>query len=327
MNILYILGNGFDINLGLKTRYSDFYKYYVKIESKNENIRKLKDDIEGDQNWSDLELKLGEYSSKVDSSEDFIELVEDIVECLADYIAEEEMKLDELEIDYKKFLDNLSFPEKNLSRLQSNILKEFKESFGRVSWKINILSFNYTRTIEEIMMNVIDMPTNYYGFSIAYKGTHHIHGFHDKNIVLGVNDTSQIQNDEFSEAVEVKRAFIKKDCNKAMEHTEELICEKKIEGANMILIFGSSLGHTDKIWWEMIGKKLLNNNFKLIIFYHLDTNFSLRRPNKKIKHREKIIDDFLSKTSLTDQQKEVVRKNIMVGINTDMFRDILIKSE
>ncbi len=45
MNILYILGNGFDINLGLKTRYSDFYKYYIGIESKDENIRKLKIDV------------------------------------------------------------------------------------------------------------------------------------------------------------------------------------------------------------------------------------------------------------------------------------------
>lgn len=28
MNIVYIVGNGFDRNLGLKTSYQDFYKFY-----------------------------------------------------------------------------------------------------------------------------------------------------------------------------------------------------------------------------------------------------------------------------------------------------------
>jgi hypothetical protein len=31
-NITFILGNGFDLNLGLKTRYTDFYPEYIKID-------------------------------------------------------------------------------------------------------------------------------------------------------------------------------------------------------------------------------------------------------------------------------------------------------
>lgn len=30
MNMLYLIGNGFDLNLGLPTRYSDFLEYYFK---------------------------------------------------------------------------------------------------------------------------------------------------------------------------------------------------------------------------------------------------------------------------------------------------------
>lgn len=30
MNITLILGNGFDLNMGLPTAYSDFYQYYLK---------------------------------------------------------------------------------------------------------------------------------------------------------------------------------------------------------------------------------------------------------------------------------------------------------
>lgn len=28
-NITFLIGNGFDINVGLDTRYSDFYKYHT----------------------------------------------------------------------------------------------------------------------------------------------------------------------------------------------------------------------------------------------------------------------------------------------------------
>ena len=31
MNITFLLGNGFDIGLGMPTRYEDFYKEYCKI--------------------------------------------------------------------------------------------------------------------------------------------------------------------------------------------------------------------------------------------------------------------------------------------------------
>ncbi len=35
MNITFLIGNGFDLNLGLKTRYTDFYKYYMEHNPNN----------------------------------------------------------------------------------------------------------------------------------------------------------------------------------------------------------------------------------------------------------------------------------------------------
>ena len=45
MNIVYLIGNGFDINLGLNTRYCDFYKYYLESQqsdNSNPHIKTLK---------------------------------------------------------------------------------------------------------------------------------------------------------------------------------------------------------------------------------------------------------------------------------------------
>ena len=39
MQTVFLLGNGFDVNLGLKTRYAEFYDYYLNIRTENENVK------------------------------------------------------------------------------------------------------------------------------------------------------------------------------------------------------------------------------------------------------------------------------------------------
>ena len=42
MDVVFLLGNGFDINIGMKTRYCDFYDYYFKQISLNNIIKTFK---------------------------------------------------------------------------------------------------------------------------------------------------------------------------------------------------------------------------------------------------------------------------------------------
>lgn len=67
MNVTYIIGNGFDLNLGLKTRYQDFYDYYMTKTSPNSQVELLKDTIKQDgyELWSDLEIGLGRISASM----------------------------------------------------------------------------------------------------------------------------------------------------------------------------------------------------------------------------------------------------------------------
>ena len=72
MDITYLIGNGFDINIGLATRYCDFYEYYKQQPSSNKTIAKLKNDIRCNyENWADLEVKLGEYTADFLEETDF----------------------------------------------------------------------------------------------------------------------------------------------------------------------------------------------------------------------------------------------------------------
>ena len=78
MYITFLIGNGFDINIGLNTRYSDFYKFFLKNANESNMIRNW---IEKEEYlWSDLEFYLGQKINVVNETtlnqfyEDKIEL-------------------------------------------------------------------------------------------------------------------------------------------------------------------------------------------------------------------------------------------------------------
>ena len=64
MQITFLVGNGFDISLGLQSSYSSFNKWYCNLDSDKKHIldfrKEIKDDIKnGGRNWSDFERALG----------------------------------------------------------------------------------------------------------------------------------------------------------------------------------------------------------------------------------------------------------------------------
>ena len=82
-HVTFLIGNGFDLNVGLKTRYTDFYKIYAKENAADSDaisrFKKeiLRDEADGWQNWMDFEIGLGQQSKLFDSDTP----VEDFIEC------------------------------------------------------------------------------------------------------------------------------------------------------------------------------------------------------------------------------------------------------
>ncbi len=78
MNVLYIIGNGLDISLGMKTDYQSFYDYYSALETKDADINNLKANIEAGryQTWADLEAGLGDYTKYLGNEKVFLKCLE-----------------------------------------------------------------------------------------------------------------------------------------------------------------------------------------------------------------------------------------------------------
>lgn len=152
MNILFLIGNGFDINLGMKTRYQDFYKFYSSIKSSNKLVQSLKDNIANNiENWSDLEIALGKYTEHLKTSDEFIEVYEDLEDKLAEYLKDVKDKFEFNKIEGKKLYNFLVHPENSLPTADKNLVTAFRQKWSNTQWNIFLFTFNYTRSLEKLL--------------------------------------------------------------------------------------------------------------------------------------------------------------------------------
>ncbi|GAA4426185.1 hypothetical protein GCM10023188_07990 [Pontibacter saemangeumensis] len=328
MQILYIIGNGFDLSLGLKTSYSDFYNYYKTVESDNANVQRLKENISKSyESWSDLELALGSYTQHLEKIEELDDILLDIGDELSKYLHLEELKLENYEFDQKAFFNYLSFPESVFLPADKEVLFNLKKRWENHQWNLNIYTFNYTSVIERIFggkqKNVI-LANHTNQSSIILREIKHIHGFLDNDMVIGVNDKNQIKNESFHGNIDVLESIVKSECNRANRNNIDGQFTNAINSANMICIFGSSIGETDNKWWELIGERL-KSDCHLIIFSK-GAEIPPRIRHMQARAERTFRDFFLSKTKLSEEEMETVEKKIFIGLNTKMFHGIMKKN-
>ena len=95
MRILYLIGNGFDLAQGLKTRYSDFYRARIlNKDLSGDRLVKLQSSIKDDiKSWADMEKRLGEFSSEMGTIEDVDTVYDFLKEELRDYLRNEQERV------------------------------------------------------------------------------------------------------------------------------------------------------------------------------------------------------------------------------------------
>lgn len=338
MDIVYLIGNGFDLKLGLNTSYKDFYKWYE--DSSNEiqkpPVLKFIDHIrineKVDKDWSDMELALGKYTKEF-KSEDIIEesknFHEYLVHAISEFIKLQEAKIPKIDNAEELLCKYLISPEgKDRLLVEENkAFVKYRQKWSNTSpWNINIISFNYTNSIEKLSKfeggrHIGNYFTNGRE-SIHLNEIEHIHGFTNDRLILGVNDQSQVEN-ELLHPTNAMNWYVKSQFNSLCKLGHAAKCERWINNANLICVFGFSLGKTDKQWWEFIVKRMLSTNDCWLLLFYYDPNHSftnLQIPRRE-EHKSAYKNIFLNSSGidLTDSQRESLRRRIYISYNSDMF--------
>lgn len=329
--ITFFIGNGFDINAGLDTRYSDFYKYYLSHYSGDTLAESI--DNESDL-WSDLEWGLGEYTAKVkDGLEDvFWESEENLEDALADYLLSQ-MKRAQISDDIGKRIATKM--QQSLLHFQEELTIEQRRFIESLIYTLHdsigytFVCFNYTNTLDRCVEITKKLIPKDFGNHKADNGmiyTHmlgdviHIHGTIQEQLILGVNDINQIANQKFRENSLYRQLLVKEEANKRFGNDKIQMVRKCIDSSMVICIFGMSLGATDKMWWNYICKWLQGSeNRRVIIFSKPNRDMPRVTKHRLFISENEVLENFKANSGITDAEWSKIERKIYIKFDCGLF--------
>lgn len=339
VNITFLIGNGFDIGLGLKTRYENFYDVYsTPNEEDSEHLQVFKSALrkyqsERDQkkgkivDWADFEKTFGAYSKNFKDGEQYkyIELFENFVEEFNAYLQQEENKVD---YSNKKLIaDTMKEGVTKYFYIRKEDTEIIQNRYNSLRGEriYNFVSFNYTKTIDSCADILKESLKNDGNRKVG--GVFHIHGYVEENMIMGIDNPSQISNPVFVNDLDIIREIVKPEQNKEAKTNYEKGVISTINASHIICIYGMSIGETDRKWWTAISKWLVSDPNRLLVILGHDDKYDKRFTHSQRKVVTSLVDKFLDNTDLDDNQKEKIRDRVLVGMNYDIFSMKLRKNE
>ena len=251
MNITFMIGNGFDLNCGVKCRFIDAYNGYCKTPSEKHVIENFKHAInESIEDWGDFEVAMAKRFSEFNSEEDFISCLRDFKKYLVDYLEKEEKSFKASYMN-NEFIKNMIRKE-----VQHSIDSFYQDVTNDLTYQIErqselqgvvykVINYNYTTIFDDL-------------FSLVYgNGSKdnivHIHGRYS-DAILGMDNIDQFNNIINGRPISAsgKRAFIKPYFNNQFDNRRVNIAMNNIDNSDVICSFGMSWGISDLTWRHKI---------------------------------------------------------------------------
>ena len=264
MNITFMIGNGFDLNCGMKSSYKDVYKKYIRTPSSSCVIEQFKRRINADiETWADFEVAMALDMEHYENEREFISCLRDFKKYLDQYLFEEEEKIqsqfqnpyvynalkNEMWNSIESFYDGISH----------DVSNEISRKLKHESVHYRAISFNYTNIFEAALASIITTSPD----KII-----HIHGKLKDDIVLGMDSLEQLPEVRYPLSPKGTRAFIKTAFNQAYDQTRVEAAKDMIQLSDIICVYGMSLGISDLTWRNMLFQWLRDHQGTHLFLYN-----------------------------------------------------------
>ena len=290
MRIAVLVGNGFDLSLGLDTSPRDFLSAFVERFSTRGQASAVADEavscpgqimaekIAGDgiSEWSSYEEKLGEYSNcfSYDNADQYLEQVDALLRFLISWLANEDERVadDYLDRNAKPCIKSLAEPQASLPVLQRNQVNDLYSAHKDENRVVDILCFNYTSPLRRMYEKVGGESTVLLGLSnnrsVRLGKFIHVHDSLQDMPVTGVNDAGQISNQDIADDQQINALLIKGKMQKSIMHkNDDALGLNAIASAKLIIVFGMSFGSCDRRWWEQVLDRLRADKEALLLIF------------------------------------------------------------
>lgn len=243
-NVVLVIGNGFDLDLGLPTSYSSFiqsqyFDNHVSEQQKKSDTWNTTTDSDYlfDYLYSRIEWRDSRHLDAkkwVDIENELIDFATRKSDILSSFpIADEKEKnmFYLLQNELCNYLSTINYDNVNKDSYAIKVLTAVNNSLGEV------ISFNYTdlSRLDSFLLNPLKVPIEYVHGKLA-----------DRTIILGVQD-----NVDFDPSY----SFLIKTFS---PHYKSHNVRKKLLDADEIIFFGHSLGKTDYHYFEELFKRQSN---------------------------------------------------------------------
>lgn len=338
MVITFLIGNGFDLNLGLDTRYTDFLSEYKKKESpEGTALSYFKKSVLKDVAlWSNAEEAFGiatkQFKKDGYNAEDYCNCHEDFCISLANYLSQQEQRLNYTSLNNlisANFAKSILNYKGGFRTDEQDILIQNENRYGG-ALRFNFINFNYTETLD-LCASAINGKQHLLGQKVL-NGRHysnsigdilHVHGTIHKDMVLGVNDISQISDLTLFNGydIEFMNEIIKQRTNEANGENTDNRAYELLKSSDLIYVYGMSTGITDKLWWERICD-LMNKKKSLHLILHKfeapEDGLIRRKFRLYVKDKQQ---EFVSYCNLNEDVKTELKERIHIA-STNIFEGL-----
>ena len=307
--ITFIIGNGFDLGLGMKTKFTDVYDGYVNSPNSSETIARFKAELKrnSDNNyekWSDFEMGMASYAQTLETENELVECIRDFKSYMVEHLQNENQKM----IDLLKSITNALGIIQELNRsfenfydgLTQNDISSLKYIMQKGKAVRNYITFNYTTILEALLA----LKFNHY--HVIENQPIHIHGKLGSDIVMGIDNDEQLIQTKFSLTRKGRRAFVKTRFNDEFDGDRVEAAQKMISESSIICVYGFSMGESDETWVKAISNWLLSDDNHHLVVYQYDT------PKCNPCNYDEIME-------IEDDRKELLLNRL--GINNDAILD------
>lgn len=330
VEITFLIGNGFDVGVGMHSKFSDYFPIFCNDPKLSDEGRALAKAIEANEDdWSYFEKQMGVYAEKftVNTRKSMINQIREFVQGFMKYLEKEEQSLDFS--DRKQVSDVMirglmSFYSRDNLQIQSSdvIGRKFKNR-SKEAHNYNFVCFNYTDVLENCL-DTIENKTVTIRKEVdgAHKDTIgkvvYPHGKRNAFPIMGVNDTSQIKNSALSQMSRFIKYLVKPEINSAQRMNYDKTAEAILETSDIICIYGMSLGETDKLWWKKVIEWLRSDSTRQLVVFVFDKNYQTSTPYDLLEREDEVIDTF-SQMYGYSSVIESLRSRIHVAIHKNIF--------